>query len=277
MVQEPSEALASVENALRLIVRTVLGDSWTSQLDEAKLAKLAIKKGEDSTRRDGAVIADDLLAYTELYQLTSFVISDWEKFKPVFDDKKRTEVYFGILEDFRNPSAHSRELATFERELLSGISTQLRNQVALYRTALDPANAHYPLIESIIDCFGQVSGEGAYNWAGHGKAIQRLEVGDRLTFRARAFDPRNRPLHWSILAGQQGPVTLPSSLGDLVGTGSPIEIEYIVPEDVVDPEDFVVCIYLSHGGGKYHRHRYGMSSIWDDRAFFVYAVNPPME
>jgi len=91
----------------------------------------------------------------------------------VFDDKKRTEVYFGILEDFRNPSAHSRELATFERELLSGISTQLRNQVALYRTALDPANAHYPLIESIIDCFGQVSGEGAYNWAGHGKAIQR--------------------------------------------------------------------------------------------------------
>lgn len=38
MVQEPSEALASVENALRLIVRTVLGDSWTSQLDEAKLA-----------------------------------------------------------------------------------------------------------------------------------------------------------------------------------------------------------------------------------------------
>ena len=90
MVQEPSEALASVENALRLIVRTVLGDSWTSQLDEAKLAKLAIKKEEDSTRRDGAVIADDLLAYTELYQLKSFVISDWEKFKPVFDDKKRT-------------------------------------------------------------------------------------------------------------------------------------------------------------------------------------------
>ena len=54
MVQEPSEALASVENALRLIVRTVLGDSWTSQLDSTfalfQGPKHLITESEDERR-----------------------------------------------------------------------------------------------------------------------------------------------------------------------------------------------------------------------------------
>ena len=106
-----------------------------------------------------------------------------------------------------------------------------------------------------------------------------------LSWKAKEFDFHTRFIELAGEINNSMPYHVVSAVADalntrkkaLNGTGSPIEIEYIVPEDVVDPEDFVVCVLLSHGGGEYHRHRYGMSSIWDDRAFLVCAVNPPME
>lgn len=181
---------------------------------------------------------------------------------------------FLLLTDLRNAVAHSRELVTFEREIMSGISTQLRTRVAEYRTRAEPVTAHYPLIESAVDGSGRAGTPGIIaNLYQH--PFPRLEVGDRLTFRLRAIDPRRRELHWRVYTDQgsglihSSPVIMGDPPPDAVG--SPAEIEVTVMEDHVG-EEFYVRVWLIHGGGKWHRHH-----SYDDVVTFWYAVNPPMD
>ena len=59
---------------------------------------------------------DDLLSYTEFYQLVDMIAKNWEKFSPIFDDKAGTIAYLGSVEDVRNNIAHSRQLVQYERD-----------------------------------------------------------------------------------------------------------------------------------------------------------------
>jgi hypothetical protein len=86
------------------------------------------RQAEAAKRPDGAVVSIDLLDYTEIYHLTGMIERNWEKFKPAFNDKGRTLAFFGVVKDVRNSVAHSRDLLPFERDLISGIAGQLRNQ-----------------------------------------------------------------------------------------------------------------------------------------------------
>ncbi len=64
----------------------------------------------------------------------------------MFKDKKRTEVHFGVVEDVRSTIAHSRDLMSFERDLLSGMSGQLLAQVSRYSHDLHGSAIYYPHI-----------------------------------------------------------------------------------------------------------------------------------
>ncbi|MGW4295067.1 hypothetical protein ACWEH1_18695 [Micromonospora chersina] len=155
MVMEHGEALAAVETALRNIVRQIMGDAWQAATGAPDLERLREKQQEARRRRDGSVVADDLLAFVEWHHLTGLIERNWAAFKPVFDDLARTKVFFGILSDYRNDVAHSRELNDFEKHLLVGSSGQLRNQIAIYRGQAVGSSAYYPTIERAWDNFGK--------------------------------------------------------------------------------------------------------------------------
>ncbi|MGV9510571.1 hypothetical protein ACWDQZ_33715 [Streptomyces tendae] len=259
---EPSLAVQTVEIALRELIRRVLGPNWSESRGAPDLERLKEKQEEDRKRRDGAIVSDDLLAYTELYSLTQLVEKNWESFKPVFGDSARTKVFLGILADFRNPVAHSRQLLPFERELLSGAAGQLRNQVSLFLSRGDGPHRYYPSIESVTDSFGHVAGSD-YD-ADRYHTGTRLNVGDRLSFHCMATDPRGRDITWRLGVGASTEQEEVSSV-----TGVPAELIWEVDERHVGEKRWV-RISVAHAG-RFHRR-----GDFDDERFLTYNVNPPL-
>jgi hypothetical protein len=266
---DPSEAVAAAESSLRDAIRLVL-PTWSQAPGAPDRSSLDRKKEEDSKRRDGTLVDSDLLAYSEVHQLATLIEKNWQQFAPVFGDLARTKVFLRALLDYRNPVAHSRELVTFERELLSGISGQLRNQVALYRTANEPSSAHYPVIEAVSDGFGQNLTSSEF--LPIGQVALRLDVGQRLEFRCRAWDVQERRLTWDFGASR---LRTSANVPLLSLSGNPIDFSVPITEEWVG-EGIHVTIYV-RTNGRHHRHDYGpwMSGVFDDVRFGTYAVNPP--
>lgn len=278
---EPTEALRAIETALRLVVRDVLGpdEDWLSAPGAPEREKLREKQVQEDKQRDGTSVSTDLLDYTETYQLTTLIRKNWEKFQPVFRDKHRTETFFGVVEDVRNSIAHSRNLVRFERDLISGIAGQLRNQIALFRSGQSASARYYPLIESVRDNFGlsSTTNTGTFSSLAIGP---RLEVDDVLTFDGTAFNARGAPVRWYLLARLRKDHIVSSQESDIaihVADGDSVTFEYRIQESNIG-EYFLIEVRIV-AEGKYHRHMpsAGMTGMaFDDARTFTYeAVNPP--
>lgn len=217
---EPTDALQLIENALRLAIRRVLGEEWIGVSGAPVRDSLEEKRAAEAKRRDGAPIPNDLLEYVETYHLTGMVLKNWERFQPVFDDKKRTEVYFGVVHDVRNTVAHSRTLMAFERDLLSGVAGQIRAQVAAFRGAVDESSLYYPLIERVFDSLGN---EGiTTDGTGYQTPVARLAVGEVVTFTASAFAADGNEVIWKL---QKTPRSVHVSTNQVeVGRGDDVEL-----------------------------------------------------
>ncbi|KUI36224.1 hypothetical protein [Mycobacterium sp. GA-2829] len=61
--------LVAAETAFREIVRSTIGDAWAEQLSPEKIDALREKRDAEDKRRDGVSVSQDLLDYTEAYQL----------------------------------------------------------------------------------------------------------------------------------------------------------------------------------------------------------------
>lgn len=259
-----------IETALRNAIRQIMPNGKWAQAkgapDEAKLRRRQVEEGK---RRDGVGTSADLLDYAETYELTDLIEKNWEPFSVIFDDSARTKTYFGIIKDVRNSVAHSRDLVTFERELLSGIAGQLRNQVALYRNQENPSAPYYPLIDSFRDSFGN---QGVQMYA---PPAVRLDVGSVVNFVATATAARGRSLTWSVSKMNPSTYQFEEQI-ESGGEGERLATQYTVTEDDVR-EEFLVCIALI-SDSKYHRHQRGVSlraPVCDDFRTLTYAVNPP--
>lgn len=261
---DPTDALRAIETALRLSIHKVLGDSWLAVSGAPDRSSLEEKRQAEAKRRDGAVTSDALLEYTEIYHLTQMVLRNWEPFKPVFKDKKRTEVYFGVVEDVRNTIAHSRDLIAFERDLLSGIAGQLRAQVSRFRNDLDGSTVYYPLIEKVQDGFGNPGLAASEH--GYERPVARVDVGEELTFTGTAFAADGNPVIWKIQKTNSRHISIEQIE---VAHGDTVEFSYRFAEgDVNEDLHFGVLIATP---SKYHRYQ----GATDDIRYFHYQVNPP--
>jgi hypothetical protein len=272
---DPAEALQALENSLRLIVREVLGADLPAQL--SNVDKLARNQARDLQRRDGALVSDDLLAYTEFPELRTIISNNWPRFEPVFSDQQRIEVYLEAVERVRNAIAHSRQLLEFEKDLVSGISGQLRNQITIYRTRTEPATAHYPVIESVQDSFGQRGRDPdgvAPTVLRRGWITQRLEVGDTVSFDCHGSDERGRELEWFLQA--VGRSFAPLEPSTVTTTGSTAVLRWNVTDEDVGEERWV-AVAMRSLGARYHRRTDALKTAYDDKRAFLYAVNPPRD
>lgn len=263
---DPTEAIRTIETALRNAIHQVMPNGeWLSAKKPPKRAVLEERRNEERKKRDGALTSDDLLSYANTHDFTELIIANWEKFKPIFDDSARTKVYFGILNDVRNTVMHSRELLHFERDLLSGIAGQLRNQVAMYRNSDNPSRTYYPTIDSLTDSFGTVPVAGISPLGL--RVSTRLNVGDQIQFTGFATLARGKDVEWFLqrqpTMGQLGRVTT-------IGRGESLDYTYVVTEkDVRESLEIVIGI---HSDSKYHRN-----GNHDDVRSFAYTVNPPLD
>lgn len=189
-----------------------------------------------------------------------------------FDSKARTKLWIEALEDVRNAIAHSRPLLQFERELAAGVSGQLRNQITIYRTSKEPANQHYPVIESVRDRFGQPS-LPPHSYFGD-RTLVRLDVGDVLSFDCTGSDQRGRDLEWALYGlvnDLDGEVEIASA------QGASAVLSWMVAENFVG-ESKLFRVRLRAVGARHFRYQDGWPVVsYDDQASFAYAVNPPYE
>ena len=256
---EPAEAINVVESVLRQAIREVLGETWSDETG-VDLEELEQRRVEEAKRRNGAVVDEDLLAYTHLWDLQAIVLKRWTSFKPIFKDQARFKVYMGRLDDFRNAPMHSRSLLPFERDLLAGIAGEFRNVLTLWRSQTAPDMTWYPRIESITDSLGNPIFPSEQV---HVRVPARLQVGDLLTFRCVGWDPQDRELTWTLNAmAAVGP-----KLDQQVG--SDVTLSWTVQEEHVAESSIVVIQMAS--SGKYHRSLTGA----DETVSVFYAVEPP--
>lgn len=254
---EPAEAINLLETILRELVRSVLGEGWTvaGGLD---LAKLEERHTEEQKRRHGANVPVDLLEYTHLYELRKIITAEWAKFKPIFDDRKRFDVYLDRLEDFRNAPMHSRELLPFERDLLAGIAGEIRNLATIHRSQQAPDMTYYPSIESATDSFGN-------DLRSVTVTNLRLKVGETVAFTCRGWDPQGRQLSWKLQT------VMPSAPRPRIvaeDDGNEVILHWTVEQGDVS-EELTLVLQLS-SAAEFHR-----KGTWDDHIVVIYAVDPP--
>jgi hypothetical protein len=254
---EPAEAVNLVEANLRELVRLVLGEGWIAA-SGLEFAKLEERRAEEQRRRDGASVPVDLLEYMHLYELRKIINAEWAKFKPIFDDRKRFDVYLDRLEDFRNAPMHSRELLPFERDLLSGIAGEIRNLATIYRSQRAPDMTYYPSIEAVTDSFGNAL-------RSYFVTNLRLNVGQTVSFNCRGWDPQGRQLSWTLRSVMTG-----ARQNRLIAeeTGNQVTLFWTVDQDDVG-EELGLFLALS-SAAEFHR-----KGTYDDSIVVVYAVNPP--
>lgn len=250
---EPYEAINSIEASLRTLIHEILGGAW-AEGTSIDIEKLKEKRKAEAASRKGAIVDENLLAYTEFYQLQEIVQKKWEKFKPVFGDRKRFDSYYNRVGHFRNAVMHSREILPFERDLLSGISGEIRNLVAIYRSSVGPDSRYYPTVESIVDSFGNNLREEIIN-----QVNTRAQVGTTVEFTCRAWDVASRPLAWKLLIGER-PIS--------EATGDAVTLTWPVTDTHVSENTFIYIRMSSNG--KYHRFAH-----WDFNLVVRYSVDPP--
>lgn len=203
---------------------------------------------------------------------TDMVLRSWEKFKPIFDDKKRSEVYFGIVNDVRNAIAHSRETMPFERDILSGIAKHLSNLLSLHGTSDNPSQRYYPTIESVTDSFGSIGSDTLGLSTG---TTPRLEVGQTVRFQGRAVSAQGKSVKWYLSREKD------VSIGVVqwrLGDGLDLDAEWVVPEtEVGEVREYLISLVAD---SKWHRHQnFVPATQWatDDLRWFTYSINPPLD
>ncbi|MEU4239782.1 hypothetical protein [Actinoplanes sp. NPDC026619] len=267
---EPTDALRSIEVALRLLIVEVLGDFWQECKGSPDMDNIKSRREEEAKRRDGVSVSRSLIDYTETYHLTNIIEKNWDKFQPALTDRNRTFAYFGIIADVRNSIAHSRELVPFERDLISGVAGQLRNQISKFRSERASAGRYYPLIETVRDDRGN---EGADMTLGSLTSIMRLSVGETISFEGSAVSARGKSLRWYFCRGFSHPMNGPTSKSTVeLAEGTSVQFSYTVSEEDVG-ESFYLYLMLV-GESRYHREMRNINPFDDYRAF-VYSINPP--
>lgn len=269
---EPTIAQSTCENALRSLMGYVFlqkyGADWIERVATEQQRELWAEraKEEQKTRQRRGVAETDWpgLTYANMYDLVAIAKTYRSDLEPALKDAHPLLVR---MEKLRNTTAHSRPLVTFERELLSGIAGQIRNQVTLYMSSQDPAGEIYPRIESAVDCFGhRLTGwDGPIGEIFEGKVTGAIvHPGDRVQVTVTGTDAQDRPLEWELItpAGTHAASAVSAS-------GTEAQLEWEVADADVG-EAVPIHIHMRAKDAKYHR-----ANGFDHRAYFEYIVRPP--
>lgn len=265
---EPSAAISIIETDLRYLVAEVregqVGREWlVSVLGEPAVAQIEQRRHEESKKREPSVVTGDLLEYTHIREIRKCLDSlDWGRVEATLGPKRKFDSLLDLVENYRNPVAHSRQLLPYERALLEGVAGLIRTRATLHRSSMDTDQKHYPLIESARDSFGNAFAkiEPLDSMATH-RTGMTLQVGDVVTFEVKGWDAQGRDLRWRIQNGLAG-----RKIAE--GAGTDVSMDWVVQES--DVAIYVSIAVVLSSSGRFHRHTHH-----DQMILFTYSVDPP--
>lgn len=195
-----SQALKDVENSVRNIISYQLnkqfGVDWImkSGVSEDRLQSWKVRQLEELKRI--GTMDDRLIYYSDFYDLINILKKHWGTcFSTVFGKQNRFEALWEILETFRNPEAHRRELLPYQRNLILGISGKIRTEITSFFSRMETGESYFPRLEAVYDNLGNSWTYGT-DERDHKVIFTKmvLRPGDILQFTATAFDPLGEPL-----------------------------------------------------------------------------------
>lgn len=262
---EPTASIAVIETDLRRLVEHILsanyGPEWQATKLPAELREELDKRlEEERKRRYPASVPNNLLDYCHLYELSTIIDKDWSIFAAALGEKKEFTVLIGKVEDYRNAPSHSRELLAFEKDLLKGISGEIRTKVTVFLSTVGSDSKFYPVIESLVDSFGNRA-EGVDNqWPAQVSTKIHLQVGQLVEFSGRAWDPQGRDITWIWDRGFN------SIKGSTIGT----DVNFTWRVEREDVGRLAVLHVSIASPGPDHRYY-----LYDQEIGFAYSVDPP--
>tara|TARA_R110002124_G_scaffold266548_1_gene433479 strand:+ start:1160 stop:1939 length:780 start_codon:yes stop_codon:yes gene_type:complete len=195
------QALRDAEIALRDFISLELekkhGEQWPikCRLTSQRIEGWKAKREEEQKKFVTGLTEDRLIYFAEFHDLLIIIEKNWDAvFKPVFDDLKEFRILFNLLLSFRNPHAHHRELLTFQKHLIVGISGYFRGQIVKFRSKMETGEDVFPRIESVNDNYGNIWTPGV----GAVIAQEVLRPGDDLEFMVKGTDPKGESLEYGL-------------------------------------------------------------------------------
>jgi hypothetical protein len=254
---EIQQTLKDCENALRDFMAVTLekqhGEDWINfcQATPEQIKEWEKRKQEDNERHQATTSDEHLINYTDINELKTILLANWEgEFMDTFGDYKLMETYLNILNRYRNPDIHRRPLLTFQKHLILGISGEIRNMIAVYRSYKELDREGFPRIESVRDNLGNVWTPGNPS---HLKTGMTVHVGDMIEFVVTAVDPLEEDMMYSVQERGWSPGNVLTSVIEPRHVGKKTAINIFIRSD-----------------RKFHAFPNG----YDDRVAFHYQVLP---
>jgi len=259
-----TQILKDTENCLRDfigdVLRNSLGPTWEEVcgVSEDRLNTWRERKESEEKRQKAGACDERLIYYADFYDLKTILRKHWDLFTEALGELKATEVLLTELEKLRDPDAHRRELLPHQKNLILGISGELRTKIARYRSSRDTGEAYYPRIEFAADNLGNTRkyGEG-YPPMTH----MKLRPGDVLEYVVTASDPLGESILYQFTFGKASPGYSDTWLKENTFT-------FRVTDKYVG-KMFTASIRI-RSNRKYHAH-----GSYDDHVMFIYEVLPP--
>jgi len=258
---DANQALRAAENSVRNLIaynlRTSLGDNWIIKCGvTAERIKVWEERQQEEERRLG-MKDERLLYYSDFYDLLTILKKHWSTcFAAIFGKQSKFETLWSILESYRNPDAHRRELLPYQVNLILGISGKIRTEITSYFSNMDTGESYFPRIESVQDSLGNTWTFGT-NTKDFIHTNQVLRPGDVIQFVVTAFDPLSGKLEYSFERGFVGVTNW---------IDNPFENIEITEKDI--GKNLVIAIAIRS------ERDYHARSTNDDIVYFGYTVLP---
>lgn len=187
------------ENTLRRIINQILGteDNTDFKVSHKRLEKWKEKREIETKKYKGFNPEMRIIYYSDFYDLKTIIIKNWEKFKEILINKRRFEVLFDLMENFRNTISHGRKIMSYEENMVKGITGDLKTTLTRYHNKNENKDDFFIKILKISDNLG--------NCIEHCKKplmmliVQgELRVGDYLEIDIEAHDPKDREIEYRI-------------------------------------------------------------------------------
>ncbi len=261
---DPSANLKDVENSLRNVIFLILKEKYHDRWVEStgvtgdRIVKWHDRREEEKKRQKSGTIEDRLMYYSDFYDLKTIINRNWELFSNIFLDKKTIDVFLTQLEKYRDPDAHRRDLFSYQKMLIAGISGEIRALITKYHSKKATGSDCFPRIESVRDNLGNACTFPGVLFC---NSEMILRPGDRLEFLVAASDPEGIDLEYRIS-------TDPGTFLKIDPKWQKSEVlQYDVTEENISKRFSVVISVRS-------LRSYHANGDTDDSAQFIYTVLP---
>lgn len=189
--------ITQYENTLRQLIIDILGDA--DQTDYTISSEISdnwfAKRKVEQNKNDGFLFEKRIIYYSNFEDLGLIIEKNWEQFLPILKDKKRFQVFFNEVVQFKKTTNSGNELIKSQENLLSGIVMDLKNAITIYNNQKNLVDDYFITIQKISDNLGS-------SWLQSDTEHQKkpiLRVGDSYELLVEANDPKDRQIEYQLV------------------------------------------------------------------------------